>query len=83
MHVYFRWYTNGQPQGPPQKMPSESAAKSAVQQRYPAATFSPKVKTVHQPTASMIAGVDEVLYAYEGPQTPGLAPIADILFPAP
>src|SRR5205807_1959060 len=83
MHVYFRWYANGQSQGTPQRMESENVARSAVLQRYPTATFSERIKTLHQPAASMLSGIDEMLYAWPGPRTPGVDPIADILFPAP
>jgi hypothetical protein len=64
-------------------MESESAARAAVLQRFPSASFGRKVSTLHEPTAMAVGGVDEVLYAWEGPPAPGANPVADILFPSP
>ena len=63
MHVYLRWYENGQPKGYPQRLESENAAQSAVLASYPKATFGPRTKTLHQPNFDL-SGIDEVLYAY-------------------
>ena len=82
MHVYLRWYENGQPKGYPQRLESENAAQSAVLASYPKATFGPRTKTLHQPNIDL-AEIEEVLYAYSGPQGPGVQPVAQILFPTP
>jgi hypothetical protein len=82
MHVFLRWYQNGQPLGAPQKMANENAARSALLSRFPSATFGQRTKTLHQPSFNL-AGIDEVLYAYPGPQAPGVQPVAEILFPPP
>jgi hypothetical protein len=59
-------------------MVSESAAKAAVLEKFPEATFSERKKTIHEPRA-MLSGIDEVIFVLPGP--PGLEVIADILFP--
>jgi hypothetical protein len=82
MHVYLRWYANGQPQGSPQRMADENEARSAVLLRYPTATFGPRRSTLHEPNTMTLTSIDEMCYAYSGPQDPGVQPIADILFPA-
>jgi len=78
MHVYLRWYENGRPKTGPLLMASESAARAAVLERFPQATFSERKKTIHEPTA-MLSGIDEVVFVWPGPGAPGL--VADILFP--
>jgi len=80
MHVYMRWYEDGQPKGNSQRMDSESEARTAVLARFPMATFSERSRTVHQP-GSYLAGIDEVIYAWPGARIPGLHPVAEILFP--
>jgi hypothetical protein len=82
MHVHLRWYDKGQP-GRPQQLASEADARAAILQQFPAATFSHRVSTTHQPGAMMLSGIDAVVYAYPGAIQPGVDPIADILFPAP
>jgi hypothetical protein len=82
MYVYIRWYENNHPKTQPQRMESEGEAKAAVLARFPAATFSERTETVHQPTGSQLSGIDEMMFAWPGPGQPGVQPIADILFPA-
>jgi hypothetical protein len=83
MHVYLRWYDQGQPTGSPQKMESEDAARAAVLARFPTAPFGPKARTAHQPNSFNLGNIDEVLYAYSDIPAPGVQPVAEILFPPP
>ena len=78
MHVYLRWYENGRPKTGPLLMVNESAARAAVLEKFPEATFSERKKTIYEPTARL-SGIEEVVFALPGP--PGLNAIADILFP--
>jgi hypothetical protein len=82
MHVYLRWYANGQPDGSPQRMEDEYVAKEAVLARFPDASFSERVEALYQPHGN-VSGIDSMLYAWPGPRTSGVPPIADILFPEP
>ncbi len=82
MHVYLRWYAGGQPDGSPQRMADEYAARDAVLERFPQATFSERVEALHQPHGN-VGGIGDMLYAWPGPRRPGQKPIADILFPEP
>ncbi len=82
MHVYIRWYEGGIPKGTPERIESANAARAAVMSRFPKATFSEWVRTTHEPTASLLVGIDHVVYAWPGQKAPGLSPVADILFPA-
>jgi hypothetical protein len=83
MHVYLRWYEKGKPQGDPQRMESEEVARAAVLQHFPSAAFSTRIKTALDPNAFMLAGIDEMIYAWPRPHAPGVDAIADILFPLP
>jgi hypothetical protein len=78
MHVYLRWYENGKPKTGPLLMVSESAARAAVLEQFPKATFSERKKAIHEPTA-MLSGIEEVIFVLPGPTE--LKTIADILFP--
>jgi hypothetical protein len=78
MHVYLRWYENGKPKTGPLLMANESAARAAVLEKFPKATFSERKKTIYEPTA-MLSGIEEVIFVLPGP--PELKTIADILFP--
>jgi len=80
-HVYLRWYENGKPKTGPLLMVSESEAKATVLESFPKATFSTRKKTIDEPTAYTLSGVDEMILAWPGPRTPELKAIADILFP--
>jgi len=76
MHVYLRWYEDGKPKTGPLLMVSESAARTAVLERFPKAEFSERRKTDHEPATYSISGVEEVIFAWHE-----LKPVADILFP--
>jgi hypothetical protein len=82
MHVFLRWYKANQPVPPPRKMAHQASAKAAILERFPAATFGPRVSTATQPTGLTLTGIAEMLFAYDGPARAGSQPIADILFPA-
>ena len=83
MQVYLRWYEKGKPQGEPQHMESEDAARAAVLQRFPAASFSSRIKAALDPNTFMLEGIDEMVYAWPRAHAPGVDAVADILFPPP
>ena len=80
MHVYLRWYDSGRPMTGPLLMTSESAARAAVLERFPEASFSERRKTIHEPTVQL-SGIEEVMFVWPEPKTQGLNAVADILFP--
>ena len=73
MHVYLRCYAVGQPDGSPQRMADEYAARDAVLERFPQATFSERVEAFHQPNVN-VGGIGDMLYAWPGSRRADPAP---------